>query len=133
MLTVTGSSMAPFLVHGRDQILFRKLQGPLRRGDLAFYCRADGSYVMHRVFRVDADGNYYLLGDAQQQVEGPLEPQRIFAMVPRVCRKGKWLDHSSPCWRFFATVWLWLRPVRPQVLHIYGRLSDLWKGGRRDG
>ena len=38
-LTVTGNSMSPFLVHGRDQISFQKPSAPLKRGDMAFFRR----------------------------------------------------------------------------------------------
>lgn len=65
-LTVTGESMAPFLRHGRDQIRFRRPDRPLRCGDMAFFRRANGQYVMHRVLRAEKSGALYLVGDAQQ-------------------------------------------------------------------
>lgn len=74
-LTVTGGSMAPFLVHGRDAICFSRPKERLRRGDMAFFRRADGSYIMHRVCRVSPEG-YFLVGDAQQAVEGPVRRNR---------------------------------------------------------
>ena len=55
-LTVTGNSMSPFLVHGRDQISFQKPSAPLKRGDMAFFRRENGDYVMHRVLRAEEDG-----------------------------------------------------------------------------
>ena len=67
-LTVTGNSMSPFLIHGRDQISFQKPDGPLKRGDMAFFRRTDGEYVMHRVLRAEENG-YFLVGDGQQEVE----------------------------------------------------------------
>ena len=42
-LTITGNSMSPFLVHGRDQISFRKPEGPLKRGDMALFQRKNGT------------------------------------------------------------------------------------------
>ena len=96
-LTVTGESMAPFLRHGRDQIRFRRPDRPLRRGDMAFFRRANGQYVM------------------QQEVEGPIAPQQVFAVVTEVCRKEKWLRPGCFWWDFFAGPWLRLLPLRPYL------------------
>ena len=132
-LTVTGNSMSPFLVHGRDQICFQKPDRPLKTGDMALYRRRNGDYIMHRVCRVGPDGSYYFLGDAQQMTEGPIAPDQICGVVLRVCRKGKWLGPASFWWRFFRGPWLWLRPLRPWLRRAYGGVSRLWKGGRSHG
>ena len=88
-LTITGGSMTPFLAHGRDQVLFRKPDGPLKRGDMAFFRRTTGAYILHRVCRVDRQGSYYLVGDGQWKVEGPIAPEQAFGVVTGVCRKGR--------------------------------------------
>lgn len=130
-LTVTGGSMAPFLVHGRDAICFCRPKGRLRRGDMAFFRRADGSYIMHRVCRVSPEG-YFLVGDAQQAVEGPVAPEQVFAVVTKVRRKGRWIGPEDGWWRFFAGPWLWLLPVRPLLRRGYGALRRVWpRGGSR--
>ena len=129
-LTVTGGSMTPFLAHGRDQVCFRRPGGPLKRGDIAFFRRTTGAYILHRICRVDRQGNYYFVGDGQQEVEGPIAPEQVFGVVTRVCRKGRWLGPGDFRWAFFAGPWLWLRPVRPWVLRLYGGVSRLWKGDR---
>lgn len=54
---------------------------------MAFFRRANGQYVMHRVLRAEKSGALYLVGDAQQEVEGPIAPQQVFAVVTEVCRK----------------------------------------------
>lgn len=132
-LAVTGSSMSPFLVPGRDQLCFRRVEGPLKRGDMALFRRRNGAYVMHRIARVDPAAGYYLVGDGQQELEGPVAPEQICGIVTRVCRKGIWQGPESFWWRFFAGPWLWLRPMRPQLRQAYGTLSRLWKGGSPHG
>ena len=75
---IAGNSMAPFLVDTRDSICFRAPDRPFRRGDMVFYQRETGQYVMHRIARVRAEG-CYLVGDAQQLLEGLSEEEiRIF-------------------------------------------------------
>ena len=130
-LTVTGGSMAPFLVHGRDAICFSRPKERLRRGDMAFFRRADGSYIMHRVCRVSPEG-YFLVGDAQQAVEGPVAPEQVFAVVTKVRRKGRWIGPEDGWWRFFAGPWLWLLPARPLLRRGYGAFRRVWpRGGSR--
>lgn len=55
-MIISGSSMNPFLIHHRDSILMKKPDGPVRRGDMVFYQRPSGAYVMHRVHHIDKNG-----------------------------------------------------------------------------
>lgn len=126
-LTVTGNSMAPFLRHGRDQIQFARPDRPLRRGDMAFFRRRNGQYVMHRVLRTAPDGACWLVGDGQQEVEGPIRPEQIFAVVTRVCRKGQWMGVDGFWWRFFAGPWLTLLPLRPLLRRLARWVPKGWK------
>lgn len=119
-LRIAGNSMAPFLVDGRDSICFHAPDRPLRRGDMVFYQRKTGQYVMHRIIRVRSDG-YYLVGDAQQTIEGPIASEQIFALVTRVQRKGIWIEETDFWWKFFASFWLTLLPVRHVLIRLYGK------------
>ncbi|MBR6979916.1 MAG: S24/S26 family peptidase [Prevotella sp.] len=123
-LIVSGSSMSPFLIHHRDTIIFGPVEGSLRRGDMVFYERPSGQYVMHRVRRVRPEG-LYLIGDAQTQTEGPLSPSCVFAIVKAVRRNGLLLDDKSWQWRFFATIWLRVIPLRPLIIKFYKKISLL--------
>ena len=76
---VAGSSMSPFLAGGRDTVFFSRPDTPLRRGDIVFYERASGQFVMHRVRRVHRDGSLDILGDAQTETETGILPQQVFA------------------------------------------------------
>ncbi len=117
-LLISGSSMAPFLVHERDSILFSKPDRELRRGDMVFYQRDNGQFVMHRILKVKPEG-LYIIGDAQTEVEGPVRPEQVFALVTKVNRKGKWVGPGNFWWWFFSTVWLRLFPVRRLILKLY--------------
>ena len=117
-LLISGSSMAPFLVHERDSIIFSKPDRELRRGDMVFYQRDNGQFVMHRILHVKPEG-LYIIGDAQTEVEGPVKPEQVFALVTKVNRKGKWVGPGNFWWWFFSTVWLRLFPVRRLILKLY--------------
>lgn len=118
-VTVTGNSMSPFLIHGRDRILIAPPDGNWKKGDMAFFIRTNGQYVMHRICRVDKNGNCFFVGDAQQYIEGPIEPAQIFGKITSVQRKGKWIGPDDFWWRFFEKIWINIISMRPLFRTIY--------------
>ena len=74
-MIISGSSMAPFLIHARDHIYLKSPSGELRKGDMVFYQRSNGEYVMHRIYNVKNE-EYYLIGDAQTVIEGPIQREQ---------------------------------------------------------
>ena len=121
-LTITGNSMSPFLVHERDEILISPPDGNWKKGDMAFYQRTNGQYVMHRICRVDKKGDCFFVGDAQMVIEGPIAPSQIFGKITSVKRKGKWIGPGDLWWEFFEHVWLNIIPLRMVCIRIYGIL-----------
>ena len=117
-MVVAGGSMSPFLVHQRDVICFRRPDGPLKRGDMVFYQRVNGQFVMHRIWRVGKDG-YYLVGDAQTDIEGPIHRNQIFGQVIRVKRKDRWIESGDFWWDFFHNIWIRMVPFRPFAFRLY--------------
>lgn len=129
-MLIAGSSMSPFLCHNRDYIYFTKPERELRRGDMVFYQRDSGQYVMHRIYRKTAEG-YYMVGDAQTQIEGPLRRDQIFALVVKVKRKGKLIRPGDFWWEFFEHVWIRIIPVRKLIEKVYSFFTG--RGTRRQG
>ncbi len=118
-LTVSGSSMTPFLVPGRDSVMLSKPKGPLRPGDMVLYQRDGGAYVLHRIVRRDADGTFSIIGDGQTCIETGVRPDQIFAVVQSATRKGKCQKPGCFWWEFFGRVWIRLIPLRPMLCRIY--------------
>ncbi len=125
-LVISGSSMAPFLVHRRDTVYLSKIRRPLKRGDMILYRRDNGHYILHRVYRSDS-GNYTLVGDAQTELERGIRPDQVLALVSSVRRKGKLLGPGSFWWEFFQRVWIRVIPLRPGILTAYSRLTRLFR------
>lgn len=119
VMKIAGNSMYPFLRHGRDYIAFRALDRELRKGDMVFFQRRNGQYVMHRICKCAPEG-YYLVGDAQCKIEGPVERGQIFARVTRVQRKEKWLTNGDFLWEFFEKIWIRIIPWRRKIIRLYG-------------
>lgn len=125
-LLISGNSMVPFLVHLRDSICMKKPDRELKRGDMVFYQRKNGQFIMHRIYKVKPEG-FYIVGDAHQEIEGPVHRDQIFALVTRVKRKGKWIGTEDFCWKFFEKIWIRLVPYRRMIMRLYKYISYLWR------
>lgn len=123
-MMVVGNSMSPFLVHERDYIFFKQPQNELQKGDMVFFQRANGQYVMHRIWKVKK-GMYYVVGDAQQEIEGPIGREQIFAIITKVKRKGKIIEAGDLCWEFFEHIWINLVPARRVLIKGYTKLKGI--------
>ncbi len=121
---VAGNSMSPFLADKRDRVFFQKPDRPLRKGDIVFYQRKDSRYIMHRIYKIRKDG-YYMTGDAQTEIEGPLRREQIFALITKCERKGKIIKPGNFWWEFFEKIWIRMVPMRPVVRRLYGKIKRL--------
>ena len=117
-LVISGGSMTPFLVHGRDTVYLSKINKPLEKGDIVLFQRTNGSYVLHRIFRIE-DDFYTMVGDAQTYLEPGIHESQMRAIVTAVRRKGKLLQKRDFCWFFFEKIWINIVPLRPTVRKVY--------------
>lgn len=123
-MRIVGSSMSPFLIHDRDLITFKAPERELKKGDMVFFQRESGQYVMHRIYAVKPDG-YYMVGDAQAEIEGPISREQIFAVIIKVRRKDKWMEPGDFWWNFFERVWINIIPLRKVVTVFYSLVYKL--------
>ena len=109
-------------------------QTPPGKGDIVLYRRADGTYILHRICRVCADGSYEIIGDAQTTAERGVLPEQIAAAAVCVYRKGKKYEKSSLLWRFFADVWCLPAVIahRRRLLALYSLLRRGRRGETED-
>lgn len=120
-MTVTGSSMSPFLTHGRDAVYMRKLDREPKKGDIVFYQRKTGQYVMHRIIKCKR-GTYDLIGDGQTAVEHGIKREQIFARITKVRVRGKWIEAGDFWWEFFEHVWILVVPFRRIFISLYAKI-----------
>ena len=116
-LLVTGSSMHPFLCHKRDTIIISKPSSPFKRGDMVFYQRDNGQYIMHRIHHIK-DHQLYIVGDNQVEIEGPIRVDQVFGIINKVIRKGKLIQKGDFWFEFFAHIYI-IIPLRPFIRKIY--------------
>lgn len=123
-MVVTGNSMRPFLKHGRDKICMIRPDRKLRKGDMVFYRRENGQYVMHRILKCE-DQSYTMLGDGQIIPEHGISPEQIFARIIKVQVQGKWIGPETFRWRFFESIWIHFSWIRKLVLSFLSKVQNL--------
>ncbi len=116
-LTVTGTSMVPFLRHRKDAVILAPLPEKIRRGDIIFYMRGEAFPVLHRVMKVGKSGTLQFCGDAQTMLEA-VEPTQLVGIADRIIRGEKEFSANAPVWRLLSLLWMLLRPVRPYVFRL---------------
>ena len=133
-ITIRGNSMSPFLYDGRDQAVFAPLPNrPIRKGDIIFYQRKNGQFVMHRVYQAEKNGVMTLLGDAQWTLEKGIEQSQLRAFVPRVIRKGKEISCEKGFYHRLMILWQFrirfplLARICLKILHLAARIRSLIK------
>lgn len=113
-----GYSMYPMFVPERDQAVIAPANvDRLKRGDVALYRRDSGTLVLHRIWKRRPEG-FYMVGDNQDEIEGPLSQKQIIGRLTQFIRKGKTYSVSNPVYRAAAGIWLFLRPVRMPIMRV---------------
>lgn len=118
---VAGGSMTPFLIDG-DTVYLGLPDTPIKRGDIVLYTRSTGRYILHRVYRVNKDGSFIMVGDAQMELEYLPGREQIHARVTLAKHKGKLNRPGGLRWRFYRHIWLWLLPHRHRLMHLREKL-----------
>ena len=107
-----GYSMYPLFVPGRDAALIEKIPvDGLKKGDIVLYRRDGSILVLHRICRISREG-FYMVGDNQVQVEGPLRREQFLGIMTGFVRKGKLISTDNVWYRIVTRLWLVMRPFR---------------------
>ena len=123
-LQVTGDSMYPMLHHGKDSVLLEPVGNALRKGDLIFYRRDNGAYILHRIVKVCNAQTLTCCGDNQFEPER-VETRQVMAIVTGFTRNGKQYTSADTVYRLY--VWLWTGTFfcRKSLLALRRRLGRL--------
>ncbi len=126
-LTATGGSMRPLWRHRKDIVKLTDIDtDKIKKWDVLLYQRADGSYVLHRVVKVN-DTTLDFLGDAQFGIETGVPKSRVVAKAIGYKRGGgKYRSMESGGYK--AYVWLWCnsRGIRYFFYRVFLRIKKLF-------
>ena len=114
-----GNSMLPFIQNGKDLVTLGPVSDQLRAGDIIFYRRKNGQFVLHRIVKVLPDQTYHLCGDNQFRIEKDIQDMQIIAKLVRLERSGKEVKLNS----FSARLWCLLLPFRRFILHVKSAIT----------
>lgn len=111
-----GYSMYPMLIPHRDEVIIEPVENSslLKRGDVVLYRRDESILVLHRIWKVKPDG-FYLVGDNQEEIEGPVRADRIKGKLIYFIRNNKQISVGNIVYRFVSGCWLFVRPFRKYI------------------
>lgn len=124
-LPITGTSMLPLLVWGRDTVELTKCENP-QKYDIIFYRRDDGAFVLHRIVGKNENG-FILCGDNQVQKEYGITDKHIIAVVKSITRKGKIFNVDKFSYKFYVKLWTLILPFRNIILIPMRKIKGLLK------
>ena len=100
-----GTSMNPLLKEGRDKVYIEKPTKRLKKGDIALYKRKNGSYILHRVFKV-LESSYVFLGDNQFILEYGLKDEDVLGVCKGFYKGEKYIDFSKKfSYKLYKAFW----------------------------
>lgn len=128
-LIVTGYSMSPTLKHLRDQvILVAPNQRELRRGEIVFFQREDGTCILHRIRERKKDGSLVINGDAQVWTE-KIQEKQVLAVAAGIIRRQHYISCDNRIYRFYTDCWQLLLPFRRYFIKLTAVLRKFRKTG----
>lgn len=124
-ITVTGMSMYPFLREGEDSVELSSVDyDAVKKGDIVLIRRESGQYVLHRLLKKEKNC-FYIVGDAQQWVEGPLGPEQLLAYVTSIKRGKRIITCNNLILKCAVSIWLVLIPFRRSAMRLYCSIRRL--------
>lgn len=112
-VTVSGNSMYPLFISGRDEVCLAKSKR-YKRNDIVFY-NNNGVWLLHRIIKINSDVAV-CKGDNVNSLEPPIKLNDIVAKVIKFKRKNT--VYSTKCFKYRAFVFMWLKMkfTRPFLL-----------------
>lgn len=98
-----GTSMLPLIVQGRDSVTLVESDS-FSVGEIAFYRRADGAFVLHRIVG-ERDGAFVMCGDNQLEREYGISPAQIIGKAVRITRGGREITEKNFLYRLYKILW----------------------------
>ena len=127
---VTGNSMYPFIRHDRDMVTLDKASfETIRVSDIVLAFRErQQKYILHRIVKKTRHG-FYMVGDAQTNLDGPYPPDALIGVVTEIHRVGKDGAETSIAgfyYKLLVRLWLLVRSFRPVIFKVYSFVRKLF-------
>lgn len=124
-LCISGTSMHPFLISGKDSVRLRKFgEHDCKKGEILLFRRSNGALVLHRIKKVLPDGRLLMNGDAQVWCE-TVNRNCVMATVSSIEKNGRIIPCTSLRYRAQVFLWRMLFPVRPLLIRVCNKIIQL--------
>ncbi len=120
-----GVSMRPLLMERKTHVFIAPLDCA-KNGDILLYVRENGSLVLHRCIRQDADC-YFMRGDNTYGLE-KIRKEQAIGVVMHIYRKGKTFATDCVAYRVYVCLWRLLYPTRFVLKFMKEIIRKLIKG-----
>ena len=90
-----GISMLPLIRQGKDSVTIEKPEGKPKVGDVIFYRRTNGQFVLHRIIGANKTG-YILCGDNQWVKEYGIAESQVIGVMTALLRDGEKVCRDNP-------------------------------------
>lgn len=120
-LTVTGDSMYPLFKSRMDTVVLAKPE-KLKKRDIVFFKRDNGSYILHRILKIK-NGSLTIAGDNEMKKEFPVRTEQVIGVVVGFTRNENEYSVNELWYRFYSFVWCACFPLRPLALRILLKLA----------
>ncbi len=117
-----GVSMRPLIRQGKDSVTVGALDKTPQVGEVIFYRRPDGQFVLHRIVGEDKNG-YVLCGDNQRILEHGVKPEWIIGILTAVSRKERTIVCDSKEYKRYVKVVLPVWRIWVKVRGVLGKLK----------
>ncbi|MBE7011578.1 MAG: hypothetical protein E7415_02775 [Ruminococcaceae bacterium] len=107
-----GISMLPLIRQGRDSVTLTQNTAQLKKNDIAFYRRRDGSFVLHRIVKVLPDNTFTMCGDNQTILEPGIAYEQVIGVATGINRDSSFHSVNSLYMKLFclyAKIRRWFR------------------------
>ena len=128
-LTVTGNSMYPLFRGGVDSVILTANRN-IKKYDIPLYKRENGEYILHRIIKIK-DNRLYIVGDNQRNIEFPVYPHQVLAIVKGFYRNGKYISCDNVFYKLYSFLWVLILPYRYNVLKVLRKVLTILRNLRR--
>lgn len=128
--TPSGNSMLPMLRDKKDQVVLSPAKGKLKKYDLPLY-NYHGRFILHRVYKVNKNGTYTMLGDNRNTCEFGVTDDDIYALVTSFTRDGKTYSVKNIKYRFYCRYWVNRKKFKWKYYSLKEKLYPYYRKIRR--
>lgn len=122
-----GISMLPTIRAGCDGVFLSRADS-ICRGDILLFKRHDGSFVLHRVVKIEDNGALVMRGDNQYIDETGILPNAVVGKVNAILKDERKVSTSSLSFRLRSAFRIFFFPIKKFFHRAWGKIK---KAARR--